>query len=483
MSRPKRTRAGNKNGEVLEEEDKKNSNKRNRANKLEKLPAPSVKSNDGKRGRKRKIVTQEESQKSKVTKVVCRLHDRGPGLVLTLGAGDAGQLGLGEDVLERSRPSVVSFKEKIVDVCAGAMHTVCLTSDGEVYTYGCNDEGALGRDTSNDGSEFTPAKVEIPGKVVQISAGDSHTAALTEDGRAFLWGNFRDSKGGMGLQVQDQKQISPLHILPLVSVSTIASGSDHLALLSCDGHLYTCGCGEQGQLGRVAECFTNRGGRKGLELLLTPTCVPVARSKKGGAICFNALWAGSCATFAHSTGGDIYSCGLNNYNQLGFEDTKNYFTLQIVPSFLGSRWHKISCGLHHTLALDEQGVVHVLGRREYGRLGLGKECEDAIRPTVIPTLKDTYCIDISCSTATSYAVTQTGSVFSWGMASDQLGSGTEEDLWEPELMKGKQLDGRKVVVVSSGGQHAVLLVKETTSANNKKEGNVDTSRPKNAAPC
>lgn len=35
-------------------------------------------------------------------------------------------------------------------------------------------------------------------------------------------------------------------------------------MLTVDGDLYTLGCGEQGQLGRVPELFANRGGRKGL---------------------------------------------------------------------------------------------------------------------------------------------------------------------------------------------------------------------------
>lgn len=33
--------------------------------------------------------------------------------------------------------------------------------------------------------------MELQEKVVQVSAGDSHTAALTEDGRVFVWGSFR----------------------------------------------------------------------------------------------------------------------------------------------------------------------------------------------------------------------------------------------------------------------------------------------------
>lgn len=64
-----------------------------------------------------------------------------------------------------------------------------------MYTFGCNDEGALGRDTTEEGSETLPVKADLLEKVVQISAGDSHTAALTDDGRVFIWGTFRVGLG------------------------------------------------------------------------------------------------------------------------------------------------------------------------------------------------------------------------------------------------------------------------------------------------
>lgn len=64
----------------------------------------------------------------------------------------------------------------------------------QVLTFGCNDEGALGRNTADkEDSEFTADTVDLPGKVIQISAGDSHTAALLDDGRVFAWGTFRVS--------------------------------------------------------------------------------------------------------------------------------------------------------------------------------------------------------------------------------------------------------------------------------------------------
>lgn len=113
------------------------------------------------------------------------------GVILVFGQGDVGQLGLGEDVVEKMRPAVIPDYQDIVAVAAGGMHNVCLRKTGEVLTFGCNDEGALGRDTSKEGSETVPGTVELPGKAIQVTAGDSHSAALLEDGRAFAWGSFR----------------------------------------------------------------------------------------------------------------------------------------------------------------------------------------------------------------------------------------------------------------------------------------------------
>ncbi|PNI20537.1 RCC1 isoform 9, partial [Pan troglodytes] len=254
-----------------------------------------------KRIAKRRSPPADAIPKSKKVKVSHRSHSTEPGLVLTLGQGDVGQLGLGENVMERKKPALVSIPEDVVQAEAGGMHTVCLSKSGQVYSFGCNDEGALGRDTSVEGSEMVPGKVELQEKVVQVSAGDSHTAALTDDGRVFLWGSFRhclfhtsqrlgwgkevwrqglshlrvskDNNGVIGLLEPMKKSMVPVQVQLDVPVVKVASGNDHLVMLTADGDLYTLGCGEQGQLGRVPELFANRGGRQGLERLLVPKCV------------------------------------------------------------------------------------------------------------------------------------------------------------------------------------------------------------------
>lgn len=118
------------------------------------------------------------------------------GNVLVCGQNDVGQLGLDpEEVMEKTRPALQSQVKDIVDVKTGGMHSLCLTKSGEIWSFGCNDEGALGRNTEDEeGSEAKPRKVTaLPGKVVKISAGDSHSACLLEDGLVFAWGSFRVS--------------------------------------------------------------------------------------------------------------------------------------------------------------------------------------------------------------------------------------------------------------------------------------------------
>jgi len=63
---------------------------------------------------------------------VSYVHRSQPGCVLALGEGDTGQLGLGPDVMDRSKPATVNLPADVIQICAGGMHSVCLTVEGEV---------------------------------------------------------------------------------------------------------------------------------------------------------------------------------------------------------------------------------------------------------------------------------------------------------------------------------------------------------------
>ncbi|KAJ8306528.1 hypothetical protein KUTeg_017073 [Tegillarca granosa] len=294
--------------------------------------------------------------------------------------------------------------EKVVQVCAGGMHTVCLTTDGEssgrfillvVTMKVLLDVTHLKKDLKL----FQQKK--LPAKVVQVSAGDSHTAALSEEGRVFIWGNFR-----------------------------VRFNS----------------CAEQGQLGRVAECFSQRGGRKGLSYILNPDVVRCKRYKSKKLAEFSDVWAGQYMTFAlEKNTGEVYGWGLNNYYQLGFSDMENRFMPERVTSFSSDKeWTCIDGGQHHTVALDSDGKVYCMGRGEYGRLGLGDDTKEKSQPTTLPGLGKEKYSHIAAGQCVSFAIRNDGTAFGWGMGtSKQLATGDEEDVLEPTQPAGKQLENRQ----------------------------------------
>jgi len=381
------------------------------------------------------------------------------GVVLCVGMGDVGQLGLGPDVEEKTRPGLVPDLKDIVAVAAGGLHSAALDKQGKVYTWGNNDEGGLGRITACEEDNFEAGQVQLTGKAVQIAAGDCHTVALMDDGKVFAWGCFRDNNGPLGFLEKGEIQKTPVQLLENIPVVKVASGNNHLALLSFDGFVYTAGCGEVGQLGRLHEAFACRDARnrKGVESLLTPQPIKVFKARKH--VTFDDVWAGGLATFARAKEtGDVYAFGLNNYNQLGDEDTNAKYQPVLLKDFKGKTWAQVSTGQHHSLAIDGDGVAHSFGRHEYGRLGLEGLKHDLKKPTPVTELAEKKATGISAGECVSIVVCEDGSAYGFGMGTNnQLAQGDDEDRLTPALLAGKQLQERNVVSAASGGQHTIIL--------------------------
>ena len=52
--------------------------------------------------------------------------------------------------------------------------------------------------------------------------------------------------------------------------------------------------------------------------------------------------------------------------------------------------------------------MYALGRKEYGRLGLGEDAEETREPTLVSSLNSSKCIQVNAGTAVSFAVTEAG---------------------------------------------------------------------------
>ncbi|KAK7372409.1 hypothetical protein VNO80_05787 [Phaseolus coccineus] len=155
------------------------------------------------------------------------------GALLTFGWGLYGQCGQGTNDDELSPTCVSSLLGiHIEGVAAGLWHTVCISADGDVYSFGGNQFGQLG--TGADQAETLPRLVDSPSlenmRAQNISCGARHTALITEGGRVFCWGWNKYGQLGLG-DVIDRNVPSEVTIEGCVP-KNVACGWWHTLLLA-----------------------------------------------------------------------------------------------------------------------------------------------------------------------------------------------------------------------------------------------------------
>lgn len=118
-----------------------------------------------------------------------------PGQVLAVGDNGMAQLGLKSAIPERQNAQPIPLPEAILQIAAGPLHSVCLTEKNQIFTFGCNDEHALGRKDNDDEDDDEADQFGIVDmsevmdvnqeKIIQVVAGDSHTLVLSDAGKVY----------------------------------------------------------------------------------------------------------------------------------------------------------------------------------------------------------------------------------------------------------------------------------------------------------
>jgi hypothetical protein len=81
----------------------------------------------------------------------------------------------------------------------GSNFTLAVGRDGLAYGWGAN-EGALGEGTTS--TRLSPYAAIGISDVVQVSAGDTHSVAITANGDVYTWGRGNDGRLGQGSTAQ-----------------------------------------------------------------------------------------------------------------------------------------------------------------------------------------------------------------------------------------------------------------------------------------
>ena len=367
------------------------------------------------------------------------------GRIYAWGRNTSGELGIGTTLARSNVPIAVKttgtpMDGKVVKQVEGGgryegSHSIALASDGTVYTWGLNQYGQLGNNTTINSR--SPVAVQAAGTpmegktIVQIAAGADHSLALDSDGALYAWGSNAYGQLGNGTTTNSSVPVAvKIAGTPLAgkTIVQIAAGANHNMVLTSDGTVYIWGWNYHGQLGNNTK--TNSNTIVAVQTIGTPLA-----GKK-----IVKIAAGQGHSLALADDGTVYTWGRNDTGQLGNNTTTDAM-LPVAVTVNGTPMSnktivEIASGARHSLAIDSSGKVYAWGHNGSGQLG-NNSTVNALTPVAVQAPADKNIIQVSGSGwlgASSSALTSNGAVYSWGRGFDgQLGDGTNNDSSVPVI--------------------------------------------------
>lgn len=442
--------------------------------------------------------------------------------VYVFGTGDmSGDLGLGPNKkLARGATTIPKLDPKeadsyrVVQLDCGGMHTVALTEDSKIVTWGGNDLGALGRDSNWEGGlrdmdeepkddsdsddealnplESTPTHIPedtFPPntKFTCVAAGDSCSFAVTTTGLVYGWGTFQVSPAGLSHITtiytdsffQDaeankcflyykgekiQKQEKPMLIPGLQNIKLVVAGANHALALDKSGRVWSWGVNEKTQVGRRLHAqndFLDNFYPGMLDL-----------SRYG----IKSLAAGPHHSLAVDNKDRVFAWGANNYGTTGYPQNAGAdgatlpYPLQIRS--LSKRGIEIlAAGEQHSAAVTADGQCLVWGYIDYHngfkltpeqiadpKMVLRDERDRPrilLQPVAVPDIGEAAYV--ACSRSHTVFINREGKAFASGFGSEsQLGNGSDDDNETAKEVKGKAIKGVKLTWCGTGGQWSMV---------------------------
>jgi alpha-tubulin suppressor-like RCC1 family protein len=331
------------------------------------------------------------------------------GDLYTWGCGLDGRLGLGAEQDQVSPQYVFSLRDNpVASVAAGGFHTLALTEAGHVFSFGYGGNGRLGH--GDRGNRALPDWIEALASetVAQVVAGANHSLAVTANGKLYSWGE--GSAGQLGHGNFDSYSLPEVvSAMREIAVREVAAGWRHTIALtdSPDGDgtaLFAWGDNSMLQLGIGTTTTETRPVRVPLvrcACVARAVVVVVVRAVSRAAhspprsICARSTsWPasttahastvrGACAARAlawPARGADraryvpcavtdaIFTWGDGSLGALGHGERSSLSGPALVRALKDRDAHveRLAAGFSHTVAVAENGAVYSWG---FGRIG------------------------------------------------------------------------------------------------------------------
>ena len=235
----------------------------------------------------------------------------------------------------------------VVSVSCGYSHTLIVTDDDNLWSFGSNSSGQLCHGDNKD--RLLPEKTSFS-NISKISAGCHYSLFQNNNGEIFSC-----DLGQCGMSHFDHPQMTP-SLIPNVppNIVQFVCGYQHSLFLDSEGNVFSVGNNEHGQLGLGHNTKQN-------ELNKIPNIPPIKTVSCVGSSCYLIDFEGN-----------LWSFGFNGFGQLGHGDKTHINIPKVINTLKDIQQISYGCcGSHHFLAKNSQNQIFVTGNNHYGQLGTG----------------------------------------------------------------------------------------------------------------
>ena len=321
---------------------------------------------------------------------------------------------------------ILSDNRKIKKLACGGSHTLCLTNNGIVYSWGFGPLGQLGLGFQTNDNKLSkvssnfiqllnqgetnqdkilnlvkdPMKIDFADKdttIIKIYAGLNNSMAISTNHLVYIWGD--NTYGQLCNKSSKTEKLkyscSPLVIEELYGKEIIkgALGCDNCAVISSERKLYVWGANENMKLG------INSKNQYECSAILINSLTNIIK-----------ISLGLHHSAAINEKNELFTWGHGFYGQLGLGNRATQGSPHKVDK-LSVKYSKVKCGTYQTIALDKKNSIYIFGK---GGLNLSSINDNKLYPESITEFKSSVINSIQIAGGTSYALNNESELYAWG---------------------------------------------------------------------
>jgi len=357
---------------------------------------------------------------------------------------------------------IVLEEPDFTHVSLGAEFTLALTNENEVFTWGDNRFGQLGNGLNE--SRYRPVNItenfnlQENDYIIQLATGYLHSAALSQSGRVYFWGDNEFGQLGTDDFITRTIPVDITNNFTLAEneyIVKIECGNYFSSAITSSGRLFMWGDNDRGQIGTGDNLISTLpiDITAGFELEENEKIIQTS--------------LGGSHSLALTSLNRVFSWGYNSLWQLGDGTTSSRST----PGEITSRFAlnideeivQISTGNHHSAAVTSFGNLFVFGYNFFGQLGDGTTTNNGTPTNITGQFlldMDEKIEKVFLGVHFSAAITNKSSIFTWGLNTyGQLGDNTTVNSSNPINISGLfAFNNEKTAVEMSLGDRFIAIV-------------------------